>query len=413
MNTSSVDVVIVGGGAAGIGAARRLHEAGLDVLIVEARQRLGGRAFTIAGSEGGPFDLGCGWLHSGDVNPWTAIAEAQGRTIDRSPPPWSRRSLERGFPKEKQQAFERAREAYHARLEALAAGESDCPASAALDPSSPWNGLLDAVSTWYSGGELDRVSVADLENYADTGVNWRVEQGYGATVVAHAAGVPAALGAAVRVIDHSGPRIRIETADGAIEADQAIVTLPSALIAEEAVTFRPALPEKVEAARDLPLGLADKLYMALDDADAFEVDGRIHGALDRTATGAYHIRAFGRPIIEGYFGGALAEELEKGGEAAFFDFASRELAGVFGAGFAKRIRPLAHHGWRGDPFARGSYSYARPGAAPMRAVLAADVDGRLFFAGEACSKTDFSTAHGALRTGLAAAEAVIAARKLK
>jgi monoamine oxidase len=68
------------------------------------------------------------------------------------------------------------------------------------------------------------------------------------------------------------------------------------------------------------------------------------------------------------------------------------------------------HGWKADPFARGSYSYALPGKAGCRQVLAEPVDGRLFFAGEACSRADFSTAHGAYRTGVAAAEAVIAAR---
>ncbi len=404
---------MIGGGAAGIGAARRLREAGADVLIVEARDRLGGRAHTVGHPQGGPFDLGCGWLHSADRNPWTSIAERQGRTIDRSPPPWSRRSLEPGFPKADQEAFERARDAYHDRLVALANADRDQPASAALEPGARWNGLLDAVSTWYSGAELDRVSALDLDRYVDTGVNWRVAAGYGATITAHAEGAPVAFGTAVRRIDHSGPTIRLDTASGAIEAEQAIVALPSALIAEEAVVFFPALPGKVEAAQELPLGLADKLYLSLENAEEFESDGRVFGRTDCTATGAYHIRAFGRPIIEGYFGGALAEELEAGGEPAFFDFASKELAGVFGAAFAKRLRPLAHHGWRRDPFARGSYSYAKPGGAFMRERLAEPVDGRLFFAGEACSPNDFSTAHGAYRTGVAAAEAVLAVRTAK
>jgi monoamine oxidase len=410
MTRSSVEVVVVGGGAAGIGAARKLHEAGIDVLIVEARDRLGGRAFTVQNEAGGPFDLGCGWLHSGDVNPWTAIAEAQGRAIDRSPPPWSRRTLEPGFSRPEQDAFERAREIYDEKIEALALAGVDSPASAALEPGDRWNGLLDAVSTWYSGAELENVSIVDLSNYQDTGVNWRVVGGYGATVAAHGAGLQTALGAAVTRIDHSGSKIRIETSSGTIDAEQALVTLPSALIAEGAVAFSPALPGKVEAAAGLPLGLADKLYMALDRADEFEIDGRILGRTDRTDTAGYHMRPRGEPVIEGYFGGALAEALEAGGDAAFFDFASGELSGVFGADFAKRLKPLSHHAWRGDPFARGSYSYAKPGCAPMRAVLAEPVDDRLFFAGEACSKSDFSTAHGALRTGLAAAEAVIAVR---
>ena len=96
---------------------------------------------------------------------------------------------------------------------------------------------------------------------------------------------------------------------------------------------------------------------------------------------------------------------------AFVDFAVSQLADVFGSDFKKRLSLLDMHLWASDPFARGSYSFALPGRVDCRQTLAAPVDGRLFFAGEACSKLDFSTAHGAYLTGLAAAEQVLAARK--
>jgi monoamine oxidase len=137
----------------------------------------------------------------------------------------------------------------------------------------------------------------------------------------------------------------------------------------------------------------------------------VFGHTDRTATAAYHLRPLGRPLIECYFGGQCAAELESVGDSAFFDFATAELNGVFGNGFARRIKPIRIHRWGQDPFARGAYSYARPGFADCRATLAAPVDDRLFFAGEACSTHDYSTAHGAFRTGVAAAEQIIAVRK--
>ena len=114
-------------------------------------------------------------------------------------------------------------------------------------------------------------------------------------------------------------------------------------------------------------------------------------------------------MVEGYFGGELAESLERGGLAGAFDFALGELVGLFGAGFRATVRPLAFHGWRNDPWAMGAYSYARPGGAGSRLTLAAAVDNRLFFAGEACSPQSYSTAHGAYRTGRAAAEDAIRA----
>jgi monoamine oxidase len=132
---------------------------------------------------------------------------------------------------------------------------------------------------------------------------------------------------------------------------------------------------------------------------------------DRAGTGAYHLRPFGRPQIEAYFGGRLAWELEAEGEDAFFAFSVSELKDALGLDFARRVQPIGLHCWGRDPFARGSYSYALPGAADCRAALAAPLDDRLFFAGEACSQSDFSTAHGAFATGVAAAEQVIAVRQ--
>ena len=95
MTENDCRVVVVGGGAAGIGAARTLAGAGVKTLVVEARGRLGGRAWTVSSDLGFPIDLGCGWLHSADRNPWRAIAEANGWAIDHAPPPWMRPQVPR------------------------------------------------------------------------------------------------------------------------------------------------------------------------------------------------------------------------------------------------------------------------------------------------------------------------------
>ena len=123
-------------------------------------------------------------------------------------------------------------------------------------------------------------------------------------------------------------------------------------------------------------------------------------------TGSYHLRPFGRPVIECYFGGKLAWELERAGDGAFAEHVLDELAFHFGDAMRPRLHPIATTAWGRDPFALGSYSYALPGKFPMRAALAATVDERLFFAGEACSDQDYSTAHGAYRTGITAADAI-------
>jgi monoamine oxidase len=409
--SSDTEVVIVGGGAAGVAACRRLRDAEIDCLLIEARPRLGGRAWTISDDPLCPIDLGCGWLHSADRNPWHRIAEAQGRTIDRTPPPWMRASEPIGFPLSEQADYLDAREKFFARVEAAEEEGQDAAAATLLAPEGRWNDLIRATGTYVTGAELERVSVRDLGRYHDSGVNWRVIEGYGTVIAAHGAGLPVALGCPVRGIDWRGRRLRVETAHGSIAADAAIVTLPSTLLAEQKIAFTPDLPAKTEAAAGLPLGLADKLFLSLADAGEFEKDSRLFGRTDRSGTATYHLRPFGRPQIEVYFAATLASELEAAGDAAFLDFAVAELVGLLGSNFARRIRPLHLHRWGIDPFSCGSYSYALPGKADGRATLAAPVDDRLFFAGEACSTNDYSTAHGAYLTGVVAADQAIAARR--
>ena len=259
--------------------------------------------------------------------------------------------------------------------------------------------MIDAISTYINGCELDQVSILDMDAYEDTDLNWRVRRGYGALVSAYGASCPIALNCEVTLIDHSGKRIRIETSQGTLGADKVIVTVPTNLIADEAIRFHPALPAKVDAARGLPLGLADKVMLALAEPEALPVEGNLRGATMRTEMGTYHIRPFGQPCIEGFFGGRFAQSLEDAGPGAIAAASIDEIAGFLGNDFRRKLKPLAESRWAHDPFARGSYSHALPGHADQRAVLAAPVDGRLFFAGEATSPGFFSTAHGARDSG--------------
>ncbi|MBV9347703.1 MAG: FAD-dependent oxidoreductase [Pseudolabrys sp.] len=411
MASDETEVAIIGGGAAGIAAARHLHDAGVPCLLIEARERLGGRAWTQQ-KAGFALDLGCGWLHSADLNPWTKIAKEQGHQIDKTPPPWTRPSLPQGFPVEKQLEYREAFNRFHERVVAKLTGDQDYPESEAFEPNGPWNGLLSAVTTYISGAEPEKVSARDFDNYADTHENWRVIEGYGATIVAHATPVPRLLGAVVSRIDRNSKRLKIATGRGDITAERVIVCLPTSILGATEL-FAPALPEKMQAAVDLPLGLADKLFLSMERPEEFPEDSRLFGRTDRAATATYHLRPFGRPVIECYFGGDNAWALERGGEAAFFDFARQELTDLLGSDFTKRITPLAMNLWGADPFSRGAYSYAPPGKTAARAILAAPVEGRIFFAGEACSRESYSTAHGAYATGVAAAQAILAMRKQK
>jgi monoamine oxidase len=410
---SEVDVAIIGAGAAGLGAARALEHSGLSTLILEARDRVGGRGHTIMASPDVTFDLGCGWLHSADRNSFVKIAEALNFAIDPTLPPWRERAYGKAFPAAEREAFSRAIDAFYDRLEEAArqaaSSGRDFAAETCLEPGNRWNPMIDAISTYVNGCELDQVSVLDFDAYEDTELNWRVRRGYGALMEAYGARLPIAFDCAVTLIDHSAKRLRIETSRGTITAERAIITLPTNLIAQQAIRFHPALPRKVDAAAGLPLGLADKVMLALDQPEALPSEGNLRGATMRTAMGTFHLRPFGQPCIEGFFGGRFAQELEDAGEGALAAHAIEEVVALLGNDFRRKLKPLAESRWAHDPFARGSYSHALPGHAGMRAVLAAPVDGRLFFAGEATSPNFFSTAHGARDSGERAAGEVVAA----
>ena len=275
----------------------------------------------------------------------------------------------------------------------------DRPAAELLDPGARYNGYIDAVSTYYNGAPLERVSVIDFERYVDTEVNWRVVGGYGAFIAALGAALPVRLGCRVSAVDATGTALRIETDAGTLTADRVVVTVPTNVLAAGAIRFDPSLDGHMHAAAQLPLGIADKLFLRMAAPDAFAPDTRLTGAPRRRDAGSYTLRSGGRDLVECYFGGDYARHLEGGGLPAFVDAARRELADALGYDLAASLPPVVATGWARDPLSLGSYSHALPGHAGARAALAAPADGRIHFAGEATSPHFFSTAHGAFEEG--------------
>src|SRR5207244_13121022 len=194
---SDVDVAVIGAGAAGIGAARRLADSGaVSVLVLEARDRVGGRVHTIEPA-GFPLDRGAEWLHSADRNPLSPIARDLGFSIHRRPPEWTTRLRRSGETIEAEADWIATREAQSRARRKAAAEPVDRSLASLLVPGERWNDLLDATSTWGNGAELDRVSVKDYVRYEDSGTNWRLYEGYGRLFESLAEGLPVVLEAAV------------------------------------------------------------------------------------------------------------------------------------------------------------------------------------------------------------------------
>ncbi|MET0257225.1 MAG: NAD(P)/FAD-dependent oxidoreductase [Methylobacterium sp.] len=404
-----IDVAIVGAGAAGLSAARRLAWSGLSSVLLEARSRIGGRAETVVAADGHPIDRGCGWLHSADRNPLVAPIRAAGLTIVEKGPDWSGQTGDVGFSRPDQAAFNEAFDAFEARLDETSRRGIDRAASEDFEPGGRWNALMDAVSSYYNGTEFDRVSTLDYDAYVDSGVNWRVLEGYGEAISALGSRLETRTNCPVSAIEFDGRSLRVVTPHGTLRARAVVLTLPTSIIAGAGLSLPAALDPWRAAAAGLPLGLANKAVLSLANADRVEPEGHLFGHTDRTATGSYHLRPFGRPQIEVFVGGRCAEALEREGDGALGAFAIDELANLFGSSIRRQLTAIAETAWGLDPHALGSYSHALPGAASARTQLAAPFDSRIFFAGEATSPHAFSTAHGAWESGARAADEVLAA----
>ena len=406
---NAFDVIIVGGGAAGIGAARRLAIHGLSALLLEASSRLGGRAHT-QDLGGYPLDLGCEWLHSGDRNAWVVIAEASGFPVDRGEPPWTKAHPGITQDEDAQEAAQRAFGAWEGRLRSAAAGSDR--ASDALEPGGTWNAYVRAIAGFMSGVGPEAISATDYLAYDDasTGKNWHLPLGYGTLV---AASLPSSttlhLATPAERIDLTADGVAVTTRAGIVRAGAAIITVSTAVLAGDAIRLPSGVDPWREAAAALPLGHNEKVFLEIGREAAFEPDSHAYGNLHDPRAAAYSIRPNGWPVIEAFLGGEGARIVEEEGPAAGFAFVSAELAALFGSDVASAIRPLAATSWSRMASIGGAYSCALPGRSGARAQLARPFEDRLFFAGEATHPFDFTTAHGAHDSGQRAADEAMAA----
>ncbi|MEQ8327287.1 MAG: NAD(P)/FAD-dependent oxidoreductase [Parvibaculum sp.] len=409
--TGVVDVAIVGAGAAGLAAARRVYELGLSCYLLEAKPRIGGRTHTDTETFGVAWDRGAHWLHSADVNPLTKIADELGHPYLARPRPfdgrfhlgshWGGSADWRGY----RDAFE------NATARAVEAGEAgrDIAALDLMDSSSRWARMVHHIFAAVSGMPPSEISTADLAAYRDTEANWPLERGYGALLAARYAGLPVELSTPVSAIDTSGTHVLLETPRGTARARSLIVTVSTNVLASGAIRFTPELPSALQSAfAGVPTGSANKVAFHFR-RDVFGLPDTSYVSFmdERDAARpacSFQIRPFGHDLAIAYLGGDLSANLERGGEEEMKDFARAALGDMFGSDIFHELSGVAATSWTTDPHTLGAYSCAAPGHAHERAVLAEPVSERFFLAGEAVSADWYSTVHGAHLTGIEAAD---------
>lgn len=403
-------VVIVGAGSAGLAAAASLRTAGRSFTLVEARDRIGGRAFTErALGPDCPFDAGAEYIHWAERNPWAPIARQAGARFAREDG-WARTLTIDGRPASDAEKARRRSgfSGLDALLEPKGAGDPSLAEAARVGGPDAEQAAA-GLSRLSLGEDPDRVSAIDYARLWSGSDLW--VDGYGDLVARHFADLPVSLGCPVRAIDWSGRDGRVETARGALTAAAVIVTVPVGVLRAGGIRFTPALPDAALGALDgLRMGAYTKIGLRLDPA---KVDAAALGDAVSLATGGptlyFEMSPFGRSLAVANLGGDLARDLCRAGEPAAVALATERLGALLGARARGAVLAGRLAGWWTDPHARGSYSIVTPGHADARDRLREPVGGRVFFAGEALAGGGAMTVGGATLDGERAARDVLKA----
>ncbi len=407
---SNPDVVIVGAGSAGLSAARKLISNGLSVVIVEAANRIGGRAYTESETFGVPFDHGCSWVMGPSDVPYVQMARDWNYTLLDH-----RNAGEALFVGNRYANSSERRKidaAYTAIDSALyAAGEKglDIPASTVIPPDleyagipQTWNGPMD----W--GVDYVNLSTMDDWEYGEIGSNYLIKEGYGTLVAQMGKGLPVMLRTPAKRIDWSGDGVAVETDDGTIRAKACIVTVSPGVLSAGSIRFTPDLPGwKQEAIENVPMGLLAKITLQFD-GERFGLSPNkflTYAVPNKMPAEACYFLTFpfSFDYMVGFVGGSFGWDISAKGAEVAVDFALGELEKIMGNKVRRHFVKGHLTDWAENPLTRGAYASARPGHFSARAELGKPIGNRVFFAGDSVAVPYVSLCGGAYLSGEAVA----------
>jgi monoamine oxidase len=420
-----IEVIVIGAGVAGLAAARALHDAGSQVVVLEGRDRAGGRISTDR-SLGTAVDLGATWIHGIRGNPITALARRAGVRTMLSPHP-ALRLWDAGDGMLSLDAGLATMRGFRELLEdAAALGariEQDISMAEALARLSPERADAQRVLAWslrwlelMSGGACEALS---LQHWSDDealpGPDHVFPQGYDGITHHLARGLDIRFEHAVAHIDWSGDEVVVETSCGAFRAARVVLTLPLGVLKAGNVAFTPALPERKRAAIErLGVGLVEKIALRFQAPFWPRDVTHLHlmsGTRDEIS-GFTSLWPQGAPVLVAYATGRAGRALDALDDGGAVAPALAALAHMFGAAVTP-VEATAISRWHRDPFSRGASSFIPVGASGEDYdAMATPVGDRLFFAGEATCRKHPSTVHGAYLSGLREAGRLLAGQLL-
>lgn len=413
----TADVLVIGAGVAGLAAARELAAASLKVVVLEARDRVGGRIWTDT-SLGAPIDMGAAWIHGHKGNPLVALAgemkletrasswdrvdlhDADGAAIGKG----TRERAEKQFARNLREAIKgAAKQDRDAPLGSLVAREA--PRAASDRRLFDWFARLHALDL---GEDLDRISSLHGDDDDEfPGDDLALVGGYGGLVEGLKQGLDIRLSHEVSSVELGKLAATVRTSQGLFQAKRVLVTLPLGVLKAGSVQFAPALPRaKQQAIKALGMGRFAKLAMAFPSVSWPDQDFLGYTG-DKGAPVFFNAhRVTGKPILVALAAGSQAASLQDSGNRV------EDCLDALGKILGKKIGPPVRTSvtsWIHDPHARGAYCFAAVGSTGKdHEELARPVNDQIFFAGEATILRSRGTVHGALASGKREARKILA-----
>ena len=408
---ADLDVAIIGAGAAGIAAARRIAAANRRFVLLEASDRIGGRCVTDTATFGVPFDLGAHWIHRPDGSQLTGATQTTGFEIYTAPRGQTVRVGPRNARDSELETFipslVRARRA----IVDAGRGRADGPAARVLPADlGDWRSTIEFVlGPFACGKDLASVSVVDLARVPERDNDAFCRQGYGALIAKLAAGLPVRLSTPVSRIEWDRGGVEVVTAKGQVRARSAIVTVSTNVLTSGKITFKPEIARRqLDAAAALSLGSYDHIAFDMPrNPMNLQRDDLVFEKSPGNRTAALLANVSGTSVQMVEVAGDFGRELSSKGEGAMIEFAREWIASLFGANAKNAIKRSYATRWNEDPFILGAMSVAAPGSADARKILAEPFAGRVWLAGEALHETQWGTVNGAWESGQRTAEAAL------
>jgi monoamine oxidase len=404
------DIVVIGAGAAGIAAARRVMAANRKVVVLEAASQIGGRCITDGTTFDVPFDRGARWMHNPDTNPMIRLARGAG--LDVLPAPAAqkmrigRRNARAGETEEFLAALVRANRA----IDEASRGKLDTACASVMPRDlGDWAGAAEFVlGAGFAGKDLKELSATDKARAQDRNAAIACRQGLGTLIARLGEQVPVALSTPASRILWSNRDVSVETPAGKIAARAAIVTVSTNVLTSGAIKFGPDIPKRtLDAASKLSLGSYDHIVLQLPGNPlGLSRDDILIEQSNSTRTALMYANIGGSSLCSIDVGGSFGRDLSEQGEAAMAAFAKEWITKLFGSEAASAVQKTSATRWNAAPYVLGAMSAASPGGQLSHRILAEPV-GNLFLAGEATHETLWGTVDGAWESGERAADAAL------